>query len=120
MMTYWIILLIAWSNFLIPNMNYAGGISVDAGLPPGEDRWIVRLQYRYIDLKNTNMRLQNHVIPFIVSYGVTPDFTFMTRFLYVNQIIDQNSQSKRNGVNDPFFLLKYMLIYPQIYLPKEL
>lgn len=93
--------------FLVNISSYAGGISVDAGLTPGQDRWMLRTQYRYMNMENTMMRVDNHVIPLIVAYGLTPDITLMTRLMYVNRIIDQNTRLDMDGWNDPFFLVKY-------------
>ena len=100
-------LLISWLVLLITIIGYAGGISVDAGLTPGQDRWMLRMQYRYANMKNPDMSMQNHMVPLIVAYGLTPDITLMARLMYVNRIINNNSRQNRNGWNDPFFLVKY-------------
>ncbi|MHC4559338.1 MAG: hypothetical protein ACYS80_18760, partial [Planctomycetota bacterium] len=39
-------------NALVLESARAGGISVDAGLTPAEDRWIFRTQLRYMQRKD--------------------------------------------------------------------
>lgn len=85
----------------------AGGISVDAGLTPGQDRWILRTQYRYMKMQNSNMTTQNHMVPLIIAYGVTSNFTLMARAMYINRIITMNDAVQKRGFNDAFILLKY-------------
>lgn len=84
----------------------AGGISVDAGLTPGQDRWILRTQYRFMKIQNLNMTAQNHIFSLMVAYGVTSNFTLIARGMYVNRIIEMNPEVQKRGFNDPFVLLK--------------
>jgi hypothetical protein len=87
----------------------AGGISVDAGLTPGEDRWILRTQSRFMKMQNSNMTVQNHIFPLIVAYGVTSNFTLIAGEMYVSRIIGMGHDIQKSGFNDPFVLLKIKL-----------
>jgi hypothetical protein len=95
-------MLILFTSFYVQ----AGGISVDAGLTPGQDRWILRTQYRFMKMQNSNMTAQNHIFPLIVAYGVTSNFTLIARGMYVNRIIEMDHEVQKRGFNDPFILLK--------------
>ena len=86
---------------------HAGGISVDTGLTPGQDRWIIRTQYRFMKVQNSYMTAQYHMVPLIVAYGVTSNFTLIARAMYVNRIIDLNKTVQESGFNDPFVILKF-------------
>ena len=85
----------------------AGGISVDAGLTPGQDRWILRTQYRYMKMQNSTMATQNHMVPLVIAYGVTSNFTLIARAMYVNRIINMNNAVQKRGFNDAYILLKF-------------
>lgn len=98
-----IFILIFFTSFSVQ----AGGISVDAGLTPGQDRWILRTQYQYMKMQNSNMTTQNHMVPLIIAYGVTSNFTLMARAMYINRIITMNDAVQKSGFNDAFILLKY-------------
>jgi len=84
----------------------AGGISVDAGLTPGQDRWILRTQYRFMEMQNSTMNMQTQMVPLIIAYGLTSNFTLMARATYVNRTINMNNVVYVNGFNDPFVLIK--------------
>jgi len=85
----------------------AGGISVDAGLTPGQDRWMLRTQYRFMKMQNTTMEIQNHIVPMVIAYGVSSNFTLMARVMYVNRINSMNNAIKKRGFNDAYILLKF-------------
>lgn len=85
----------------------AGGISVDAGLTPGQDRWILRTQYRHMKMQNSTMAIQNHIVPLVIAYGVTSNFTLMARAMYVNRIINMNDAVQKRGFNDAYLLFKF-------------
>ncbi|MHC4362719.1 MAG: hypothetical protein ACYSTZ_07820, partial [Planctomycetota bacterium] len=52
----------------------AAGISVDAGLTPPEDRWIIRNQVRYMtredDPTGMNREMSMYAFPIVVAYGL--------------------------------------------------
>jgi len=84
----------------------ASGISVDAGLTPGQDRWMIRTQYRFMEMENPMMTMQNHMVPMVLAYGVSSNFTLMFRSVYVNRIVKMNKNVQNEGLNDAYFLLK--------------
>ena len=87
---------------------FAGGISVDAGITPPQDRFILRTQYRYMSMNNSMMSMKTHMIPLVLAYGVTSGFTVMARGMYVSQTVE-NTSEVNNGINDLFLLLKFKL-----------
>lgn len=86
----------------------AGGISVDAGITPPQDRFILRSQYRYMSMENALMTRYTHMAPLVLAYGVTPGITVMARGMYIHQTVS-NSPEIRNGMNDLFVLSKFRL-----------
>ena len=95
-------MLILFTSFYVQ----AGGISVDAGLTPGQDRWILRTQYRFMDMQNSTMNMRTQMVPLMIAYGLTSNYTIMARATYVNRIIYMNNVIYANGFNDPTVLLK--------------
>ncbi|MHC4487527.1 MAG: transporter, partial [Planctomycetota bacterium] len=88
------ILVGAATNALISENAAAAGISVDAGLTPPEDRWIIRTQFRY----------------FVVAYGFRPDLTLMVRQPVKHRKMSMGgSVSRYTGFDDLFVLGKYKL-----------
>jgi hypothetical protein len=86
----------------------AGGISVDAGLTPAQDRFILRTQYRFMSMNNTMMTAKTHMIPMVVAYGVTSGFSLMARGMYVHRTFSNNTET-HNGFNDLYVLSKFRL-----------
>ncbi|MCF8226320.1 MAG: hypothetical protein K9J30_10630 [Bacteroidales bacterium] len=87
----------------------AGGISVDAGLTPPQDRFMFRTQYRYMSMHNGLMTMNTHMVPMVLAYGITSGFTLMARGMYVHRADENNSMVNR-GVNDLFVLSKFRLL----------
>ena len=101
-------------NALISVSASAGGISVDAGLTPPEDRWIIRTQFRSMSRKDDptpmNRKMDTYVIPVVVAYGFRPDLTFMIRQRIKHRKMMMNgSVSRDTGFGDLFVLGKYKL-----------
>jgi len=102
----WILLILF---FCLPlGRILAGGISVDAGLTPAQNRWIMRMQYRYMEMHNSSMTTTSHMVPFVVAYGVTPKFTLMTRGMYVNKT-NSMDHTHKGGIGDVYLLSKFKL-----------
>jgi len=99
------IILIAFS---IQGKMFAGGISVDAGITPPQDRFIFRTQYRYMSMENAMMTRYTQMSPFVLAYGVTSGITVMARGIYVHQSLS-NSSEVNNGFNDVYLLSKFRL-----------
>jgi len=89
-------------------MVQAGGISVDAGLTPAQDRYILRTQYRFMSMNNTMMTAKTHMIPMVVAYGVTSGFSLMARGMYVHRTFSNNIEPQ-TGFNDLYLLSKFRL-----------
>jgi hypothetical protein len=92
----------------------AGGISVDAGLTPAEDRWIFRTQVRRMRRKNdpTSMdrEMRTYAFPTVLAYGLRPDLTLMVRQTVKHQRMSmRGSEDKNSGLDDLFVLGKYKL-----------
>ncbi len=66
-----IILVGAAINALISDNAAASGISVDAGLTPPEDRWIIRTQFRHMRRKDDptpmNQKMDTYAFPLVVA-----------------------------------------------------
>ncbi len=113
----WLFLIIlagATLVFLVSAKANAGGISVDAGLTPPEDRWILRTQMRYMRGKNDptsmNRRMEMYVFPTVLAYGVRPDLTFMLKqAVHHREMSMAGSDSSDTGLGDFFMLGKYKI-----------
>ena len=92
-----------WSSSVLV---YADGISVDAGLTPAQDKWILRSQYRLMNMYNSGTETYIHSFPLVVAYGVTSNITLMMRQSYMIKNVISNEKTSQNGFNDPFILLK--------------
>lgn len=113
MKTYlFIILTVAFALNISPDLVQASGISVDAGLTPSEDRWIFRLQTRYMQstaqAPGMNSEMTMYVVPVVAVYGLRNYLTLMARQTIVSRKMSMSGSSGReNGFGDFFFLLKY-------------
>ena len=85
-----VILLGAIINALFLENTNAAGISVDAGLTPAEDRWIVRTQMRYMQREDDptpmDREMDTYAFPLVVAYGLRSDLT-LRGLLVVNSPI---------------------------------
>ncbi len=107
-------LVCATINALISENASAAGISVDAGLTPPEDRWIIRTQFRYMQRKDDptamNRKMDTYAFPLVVAYGVRPDLTLMGRQRVKHRNMSMGgSVSRDTGSGDLFVLGKYKL-----------
>jgi hypothetical protein len=101
-------------NALITESVNAGGISVDAGLTPPEDRWILRTQLRYMRRKDDptpmDQKMDTYVFPVVLAYGFRPDLTLMVRQAVRHRKMSMaGSISRDTGPGDLFVLGKYRL-----------
>lgn len=94
--------------FFVPGFIKAGGISVDAGITPPQDRFIFRSQYRYMSMENTMMSRHTQMVPFVLAYGVTSKIAVMARGMFVHQLVN-NGSAVNNGLNDFYLLSKFRL-----------
>lgn len=95
-------------SFCVPVMLFAGGISVNAGLTPAQDRFILRTQYRYMSMSNSMMTTSTHMTPLVLAYGITSGFSLMVRGMYVYKSFSNNTEVN-NGLNDLYLLSKFRL-----------
>ncbi len=108
------ILVGATINALISKNANAAGISVDAGLTPPEDRWMIRTQFRYMQRKDDptlmNRKMDTYAFPVVVAYGFRPDLTLMVRQRVKHRKMSMSgSVSRDTGLGDLFVLGKYKL-----------
>ncbi|MHC4790279.1 MAG: transporter [Planctomycetota bacterium] len=108
------ILVCAVINALISENASAAGISVDAGLTPPEDRWIIRTQFRYMHRKDDptpmNQKMDTYAFPLVVAYGFRPDLTLMVRQPVKHRKMSmRGSVSRDTGLDDLFVLGKYKI-----------
>ena len=94
------------------NSANAAGISVDAGLTPPEDRWILRTQVRYRERRNDpsdmNREMNTYIFPVVLAYGLRPDLTLLIRQRVINQKMSVRGTTERDeGLGDLFVLAKY-------------
>lgn len=97
---------------LIPARARAGGISVDAGLTPPEDQWIIRTQMRHMRRKDDPLpmkrKMSTYAFPVVLAYGFRSDLTFMIRHMTMNQKMSMPATTTRDkGTGDLFILAKY-------------
>jgi hypothetical protein len=87
---------------------YATGISVDAGLTPAEDRWIVRMQYRQMSMDAAMHQMNTDMLMAMVAYGYTRDVTIMIRQMAASRVMSMSGNEKTNsGLTDLAVLGKF-------------
>jgi hypothetical protein len=68
---------------LVSSNANAAGISVDAGLTPAEDRWIIRTLLHYMqrdeDHDSMNQRMDNYALNIVLAYGVRRNLTLLLK-----------------------------------------
>jgi hypothetical protein len=92
-----------------PLNSKSEGISVDAGLTPGQDRIIVRMQYRYVLNEMGGNSISMHMMPVVIAYGLTPDITLMMRNGYRAVANNETMMNMENQWMDPFLMGKVKL-----------
>lgn len=98
----------------ISQIAAASGISVDSGLTPPEDRWIVRTQFRSMRRENgetaMNRKMEKFKVPLVIAYGYRPDLTLMVRQTTTFENMQMSGTTNReSGLEDLFLLAKYKL-----------
>lgn len=99
-------------NVLIWGSVRAGGISVDAGLTPAEDRWIFRTQLRFMQRRDDptlmDRKMDTYALPVVLAYGVHSDFTLLVRQAVMHRKTSMaGSTSRDSGFGDFYVLGKY-------------
>ena len=95
-----------------PGKTNAGGFSVDAGLTPPEDRWIVRSQVRNMKRHNDptaiGREIETWAFPLVIAYGLRPDVTVMLRQMILHRKLTMMGATEEDtGTSDLFLLAKY-------------
>lgn len=90
----------------------AGGISVDAGLTPAQDRWMLRTQVRYMhrseDPSPMGREMSSFAFPVVLAYGFKPNLTLVVRQIVMHREMSMMSTTERStGLGDLFVLAKY-------------
>jgi len=94
---------------LIPSALRAAGISVDAGLTPAEDRWILRAQVRYMSRGDEpGGKMQQLMFPVVLAYGVRSNVTIVARQAMIRRERSMpGNSSKDTGFGDTYAFIKY-------------
>lgn len=94
---------------VIPSALPAAGISVDAGLTPAEDRWILRAQMRYMSRgEEPGRKMQQFMFPVVLAYGVRSNVTIVARQAVVwRERTVSGSSSNDTGLGDTYAFVKY-------------
>ncbi len=99
--------------FVLDSSNVsAAGISVDAGLTPAEDRWILRTQLRYMqrddDPTSMSLKMDRYTLNTVLAYGLRRNLTLMLKQPIVYQEMSMAvSTSEDTGLADLTLLAKY-------------
>jgi hypothetical protein len=93
----------------VPTLSSAAGISVDAGLTPAEDRWILRGQARYMSRgEGPGAEVQQFVFPVVLAYGVRSNVSLFVRQAVVRRERTVLGNATINsGLNDTYLFAKY-------------
>lgn len=93
---------------ILSGVARAGGISVDAGLTPAQNRWIFRTQVRYMKRTGEMSEMTMYKFPFVLAYGIRSDFTLMARQVVTRRSMTMGGDTEtKSGFDDFFFLAKY-------------
>jgi len=99
--------------FVLISLNAnAAGISVDAGLTPAEDRWILRTQLRYMqrddDPTSMGRKMDKYILNTALAYGLRRNLTLMLKQPAVHQEMSMAASTiKDTGLADLGLLVKY-------------
>jgi hypothetical protein len=91
------------------------GISVDAGLTPAQDRWIIRTMARSMRRGSDEGAMQREMsmlaTPLVLAYGVRPDLTLMVREIFIRKSMSMNGNATTDyGRSDVLALGKYRVL----------
>lgn len=87
---------------------YSTGISVDAGLNPAEDRWILRMQYRQMSVDAAMHKMSNDMLMAVLAYGYTQDVTIMIKQMATRSVMSMSGTDKvTSGLTDLTVLGKF-------------
>lgn len=106
--------LVLLTVLLLSTDAFASGISVDAGLTPAEDRWILRTQLRYMQRDNDpapmNRKMERFVWNNVLAYGLKRNLTLMVRQPFFLQEMSMAGATRTtSGRGDFMVMAKYGL-----------
>ncbi|NQT61350.1 MAG: transporter [Candidatus Marinimicrobia bacterium] len=107
---YWLLLGI----FILAGESSAGGISVDAGLTPAENRWMIRVQSRQMGASSQpstparQMKVQANVL--MAAYGLRPNITLIGMQGWMNrEMTMMGAVNESSGRADLNLIIKYLI-----------
>ncbi len=109
---FWMLYVVQIALVLVLSDAIAAGISVDAGLTPAEDRWILRTQLRYMerddDPTSMNRKMDRYTLNIVLAYGLRRNLTLVLKQPVVHQEMSMaGSTSKDTGLANLSLLAKY-------------
>ncbi len=103
----WLVLLCL--VILTPNLM-ASGISIDAGLTPAKNRFMMRAQWRTFERSNSQRSMDMNAFVGVLAYGLRRDVTIMVKQAYMLRNMSMPGMTIRdNGFADIGLLMKYKL-----------
>lgn len=106
------IVILAVVSAILPESSHASGISVDAGLTPPEDRWIVRTMgvhmRREKDPTSMDREMEKYILNTVLAYGLRPKVTVILKQPVIYQEMTARAASNEDvGAGDLSLLAKY-------------
>lgn len=94
--------------------NSAAGISVDAGLTPAENRWMIRVQSRQMGATSQpstpTRQMKSQANVFIAAYGLRPNITLIGMQGWMKkEMTMMGVLNKSSGLADLNLLIKYLI-----------
>lgn len=108
----WPLYVIQVAFILVSSNASAAGISVDAGLTPAEERWILRTQLRYMQRENNStlmeQKMDRYILNTVLAYGLRRNLALMLKQPVIYQKRSMSGfASKDTGLADLSLLTKY-------------
>lgn len=96
--------------FTFISVTYAGGISVDSGLTPPQNRVIFRTQARFMNqtITNSGIEMQMRGNPLVLAYGLSPKLALIGRIIHMTQLANSMTPAQ-SGWSDVLLLGKFKL-----------
>lgn len=96
--------------FTLLSVTNAGGISVDSGLTPPQNRVIFRTQARFMNrtMTNSGVEMQIRGNPLVLAYGLSPKLALMGRIIHMTRLVNSMTPAQ-SGWSDILLLGKFKL-----------
>ncbi len=107
-----VVIILVVVSAILPESSQASGISLDAGLTPPEDRWIVRTMGVYMrgekDPTSMGRKMDRYTLNTVLAYGLQPKLTIILKQPVIYQeMTTSGALSKDVGAGDLSLLAKY-------------